>query len=174
MCPPTQPRQDKCTTGTGGWERGSGGRAPTAPSFFSQPGTLCSTRSVFILFFLFLFSAPPPPLPHCKARAHAACPESEHAPENRARETEREGGGDKSRSKKTQNSTPPHAARGLASPLAFPSSLSLGRPLHCCLIPDANVPPVDDLPHGLQIVRPHILVLQVIAVLPAINPQQRG
>lgn len=40
-------------------------------------------------------------------------------------------------------------------------------------IPSLHVCPVDDVPDGLEVVRPHVLVLQVVCVLPHIDAQQR-
>lgn len=38
--------------------------------------------------------------------------------------------------------------------------------------PVSNVVPVDNIPDGLYIIRPHIFVLQIVSVFPHINPEQ--
>ena len=42
-----------------------------------------------------------------------------------------------------------------------------------CLVSLSNVLPVDHFPDGFDVLRPHVLVLQVVGVLPDINTKQR-
>ena len=44
--------------------------------------------------------------------------------------------------------------------------------LGCLSQPVSNIVPVGDIPDGLHIIRPHILVLQVVGVFPHVNPEQ--